>query len=86
LYLAIPLLAGAAAVRRELRPVFYGVSIVFALNLWLFFGLGRGYPPPPRTLTVIDSTVWLALANCGLFCCHASVFARIAHTTETPQK
>ena len=85
LYLAIPLLGGAAAVHRELRPVFYGVSIAFALNLWLFFGLGRGYPPPPRNLTIIDSTVWLALANCGLFCLHACVFARITRRLERTQ-
>ena len=71
LYLAIPLLGGAAAVHRELRPVFYGVSIAFALNLWLFFGLGRGYPLPSRNLTIIDSTVWLALANCALLAVHA---------------
>ena len=71
LYLAIPLVSGAAAVRRELRPVFYGVSIVFALNLWLFFGLGRGYPPPPRHLTVVDTTVLLAAANCALLILHA---------------
>jgi hypothetical protein len=71
LYLAIPLLGGAAAVHRELRPVFYGLSLAFALNLWLFFGLGRGFPLPPRNLTVVDTTVLLALANCALLMMHA---------------
>jgi hypothetical protein len=78
LYLAVPLLAGAAAVSHELRPVFYGISIVFALNLWLFFGLGRGFPPPSRSLTIVDTTVWLAIANCALLWFHASRFRRVS--------
>jgi hypothetical protein len=73
LYLAIPMLAAAAAFRPRLRPVLAGVSGVLALNLYLFFGLGRGLPLPPRNLTVIDSTVLLALANCALFVWHARV-------------
>ena len=52
-----------------------GVSAVFALNLYLFFGLGRGFPLPPRNFTIIDSTVLLALANCALFVWHARVFS-----------
>ncbi len=71
LYLAVPLLAAAAAVHPHLRPVFHGVSAVFALNLFLFFGIGRGFPLPPRNLTLIDTTVLLALANCALLCLHA---------------
>jgi hypothetical protein len=75
LYLAVPLLAGAAAFRPRLRPVFLGVSAVFALNLYLFFGFGRGLPLPPRNFTVIDSTVIVAAANCVLFAWHARVFS-----------
>ncbi len=78
LYLAVPLLAGAAAVLRGLRPVFYGVSAVFALNLWLFFGFGRGLPPPSRNITVIDATVLLAAANCALLGLHAMRIARVS--------
>jgi hypothetical protein len=77
LYLAVPLLAGAAAIHRQLRPVFYGVSAVFALNLFLFFGLGRGFPLPPRNFTVIDATVPLALANCALLLLHARQLTQI---------
>jgi 4-amino-4-deoxy-L-arabinose transferase-like glycosyltransferase len=77
LYLAVPLLAAAAAVHRQLRPVFYGVSAVFALNLFLFFGIGRGFPVPPRNFTVIDSTVLLALANCALLLLHARRLTQI---------
>jgi hypothetical protein len=75
LYLAVPLLAAAAASRPRLRPVLGGVSGVLALNLYLFFGLGRGLPLPPRNLTIIDSTVLLALANCALFVWHARVLS-----------
>ncbi len=77
LYLAVPLLAGAAAIQRELRPVFYGISALFALNLFLFFGLGRGFPLPPRNLTVIDATVLVALANCALLWLHARQLTQI---------
>jgi hypothetical protein len=75
LYLAVPLLAAAAAFRPRLRPVLAGVSGVLALNLYLFFGLGRGLPLPPRNFTIIDSTVLLALANCTLFVWHARVLS-----------
>jgi hypothetical protein len=76
LYLAVPLLAAAAAGRPRLRPVLIGVSVICTLNLLLFFGLGRGIPLPPRHVTVIDATVVVALANCALFVWHARVFSR----------
>jgi hypothetical protein len=58
-------------VNHALRPVFYGVSAVFALNLFLFFGLGRDFPLPPRNLTIVDATVLVAVANCVLLIVHA---------------
>ena len=76
LYLAVPLLALAAAVRPRLRPMLFGVSAVLALNLYLFFGFGRGLPLPPRNVTIVDSTVILALLNCALFVWHARIFSR----------
>ena len=75
LYLAVPLLAGAAACRPRLRPVLLSMSIVFALNLYLTVGLGRGVPLPPRNLTMIDSTVLLAAVNCALLVWHARRFS-----------
>jgi hypothetical protein len=75
LYLAVPLLAGAAASRPRLRPVLLSMSIVFALNLYLTVGLGRGFPLPPRNLTMIDSTVLLAALNCALLVWHARRFS-----------
>ncbi|HEX6974248.1 MAG TPA: hypothetical protein VF147_07600 [Vicinamibacterales bacterium] len=74
LYLAVPLLALASATRPGLAPVLTAVSGVFALNLFLFFGIGRGFPLPPRNLTVIDTTVLLAIANTGLLVWHARRF------------
>jgi hypothetical protein len=83
LYLAVPLLAGAAAIHPRLRPVFYGLSAVFALNLFLFFGIGRGFPLPRRNFTVIDATVLLALANCALLLMHARQLTQITEP-DTP--
>jgi hypothetical protein len=76
LYLAVPLLAAAAAPWPQLRPLLAGISIVFALNLYLFFGFGRGLPLPPRNITIVDATVLVALANCALFVWHTRRFAR----------
>jgi hypothetical protein len=69
---------GGLAVLRGLPPVFYGVSAVFALNLWLFFGFARGLTPPSRNITVIDATVLLAAANCALLGLYAMRIARVS--------
>lgn len=69
------MLAGAAASRPRLRPALLATSIVFALNLYLTVGLGRGFPLPPRNLTLSDSTVLLAAANCALLVWHARRFS-----------
>lgn len=75
LSLAVPLLALAAGPRSGLRPIHIAVSIVITLNLFLFFGLGRGFPLPPRTFPIIDATVLLAALNCVLLVWHARVFS-----------
>ena len=77
LYAAIPLLVVAAAGHRRLRPVLWAVSAIFALNLNAFYGVSEyidGYAVP-RTLTVIDLTVWLALANCATLVWHGWVLS-----------
>jgi Gpi18-like mannosyltransferase len=76
LYFALPLLALAAASRPHLRPIHLAVSAVVGLNLFLFFGLGRDFPLPPRNFTIIDATAILAAANCALFVWHVRVFTR----------
>lgn len=77
LYLAVPLLAGAAAARPSLRGPFAAVSAILAANLYLFYGLGRDVPLPPRTFTVIDATVIVAALNVVTLAWHASRFAAL---------
>jgi hypothetical protein len=67
LYLALPLLAGAAATLPHFRGPFALLSAVFALNLFLFYGIGRGFPLPPRGFTVVDATVVLSFVDVGAF-------------------
>jgi hypothetical protein len=52
------------------------------LNLYLFYGLGRRLPLPPRNLTVIDSTVLVALANCALLAWHARRYSAECRTLD----
>ena len=77
LYAAVPLLTLAAAGRRRFVPVLVAVSIVFGLNLNVFYGISEeaGYAIP-RSLTPIDLTVVLALANCAVLVWHAAVLRR----------
>jgi hypothetical protein len=77
LYLALPLMAAAAAMLPRLRGPFYLLSGVFALDLFLFYGLGRGFPLPPRGFTVIDATVVLSFVNVGALVWHARRFAAL---------
>jgi len=81
--LAVPLLALAAALRPGLRPLFYVVSGIVALNLNLFNGLGRGFGwGIPRGLLVIDLSVLLALANVAALVWHGRILAREAARPE----
>lgn len=74
LYAAAPLLILAAAGRRRFLPLAVAVSAIFALNLLLFYGLGEGVGYRlPRTWTIVDATVWLAVANCLALVWHAAI-------------
>jgi hypothetical protein len=76
-FLALPLLAIAAALRRAFAPVLAAVSVSFALNLYVIFGVrGDGPPAFVTTLTRIDPSVLLSVINCALFGWMAAVFAR----------
>ena len=67
-YPAVPLFAIAAARIAPLRRVFWITSAIFALNLYLFYGLSRGWPPLiGRGWTGLDLTVLLAVANTAVF-------------------
>lgn len=63
LFLAIPLLAVSAAALPHLRGTLVAVSAIAALNLFLFDGIGKGFPLPPRHLTIVDATLLLAAVN-----------------------
>ena len=67
-FLMLPLLAVTAAVLEQWRTPFWILSAIFALNLNLFYGLGErvGFAIP-RTLTGVDATVWLSVANLCVF-------------------
>jgi hypothetical protein len=78
LYLAIPLMAAAAAVLPRLRGPFYLVSAVFFLNLYLFYGFGRDFPLPSRAFTIVDATVVLSFVNLGALVWHARRFSQEA--------
>ena len=53
---------------RRFSPLLLALSAVLTMNLYLFYGVtGEGPPAIARTLTVIDATIVLALANCALW-------------------
>jgi hypothetical protein len=75
--LAVPLLALAGALRPSLRPLFYAISGIVALNMNLFYGigLGRGWSIP-RMMLGIDLGVLLSFANVACLIWHGRVLAR----------
>ncbi len=75
LFHALPLLAIATTTRPRYWLVLVTVSVIAALNLNLFYGLGDnvGYAIP-RKATGIDATVILAILNCGALVWHALTF------------
>lgn len=78
LYLALPLGAGAAAALPRLRAPYLLVSGIFALNLFLFQGIGRDMPVPPRNVTLVDTTVLLAFVNVTALVWHMRRFSQEA--------
>jgi Gpi18-like mannosyltransferase len=75
--LAVPLLALAAALRPPLRPLFYVVSAIVALNMNLFYGIGMGRGwSVPRLLLGIDLTVLLSIANIAALVWHGRIVAQ----------
>ena len=74
LFAVVPLLVLASAGRRAFRPICVAVSAVVALNLNLFYGFGDGIGYAlPRTMTIVDATVIVALVNCFSLLWHAAV-------------
>jgi hypothetical protein len=62
--LEVPLLALAGALEPALRPLFYVVTVIVALNMNLFDGVGNGMRwAIPRGITFIDASVIVAVVN-----------------------
>jgi Gpi18-like mannosyltransferase len=77
--LAVPLLALAASLRASVRPLFYAVSAIVALNMNLFYGIGMGWGwSVPRLLLGIDLSVLLSIANVAALMWHARTLVREA--------
>jgi hypothetical protein len=77
LFLAIPLAVVAALGVPEYRRVALVLSVVQALNLFLFYGISEGIGwRPPRNLTVVDSSVLLAGVAVVAFVWHLRVYAQ----------
>jgi hypothetical protein len=85
LLLALPLLAGAAAVLSRLRGPLYLVSAVFTLNLFLFQGFGRDFGVPSRGFTIVDATVVLSFVNVRALVWHARRFAQVTASYNSPR-
>jgi hypothetical protein len=81
---AVPMLAAAAALDRRFRPVFWMVSMVAALNLYLFYGAIPGSPPLiNRRTTVVDATVLLSVVNVAAFISLTRLLLRSATPATT---
>jgi hypothetical protein len=68
MHLAVPFLAVGAGLEASYRRIFWTVSAIVALNMYLFYGLGQGWPPViARSWTLVDMTVVLSLVNVAVF-------------------
>jgi hypothetical protein len=77
--LAVPLLALAAALRPSIRRLFWVVSLIVALNMNVFYGIGMGLGwSLPRGLLLVDFSVLLSLANLAALVWHGRVLVREA--------
>lgn len=82
--LMVPLLALSAVLRPRLRPLFVVVSAICALNMNLFYGVGRGAGwAVPRGITLIDATVVLSLINIVALIWHARLIVRESAADRT---
>lgn len=75
--LALPFLLLASIQRAEFRPLFVGLSLTAALNMNVFYGLGRGVGwALPRTATIVDTSVLLSFANLAALVWFGRLIAR----------
>ncbi len=75
---AVVLLAPAAAAEPRLRGVFWTLSAIVTLNLYLFYGFGDGWPPLiSRQVTYVDASVVLAAVSLGTFVWFTRTLGRV---------
>ncbi len=85
LFGAVPLLVIAAAGRRRFRWVLVVISALFALNLNLFYGVSEDVGwAIPRSITLIDLSVVVALLNCVALLWHGHVLVVEARCEPVP--
>lgn len=78
LYLAVPLALLAAVALAPYRRLAWALGLQQALNLFLFYGISEGIGwLPPRGLTIVDTTVVLAVVSVGVFAWHVRILARV---------
>jgi hypothetical protein len=76
-FLVVPLLAIAASLRPAFAPVFAALSVAFALNLYLPFGVRGNGPPDFVYATIpIDIGVVIATVICALFVWFGAILSR----------
>jgi Gpi18-like mannosyltransferase len=81
--LMVPLLALAAALQPALRPLFYVVSAIVALNMNLFYGIGMGRGwSVPRLLLGIDLSVLLSIANVVALVWHGRIVMELTRSRD----
>jgi Gpi18-like mannosyltransferase len=74
---AVLLLVPAAACERRYRGVFWTLTGIVSLNLYLFYGLGDGWPSLiPRSATIVDASVVLAFISLITFAWFTQVVGR----------
>jgi hypothetical protein len=82
--LAVPLAVLAAALRPAFTPLALAISLICALNMNLFYGMGRGWGWAfPRAATPIDASVLLAFVSVGVLIWHGRVLVRAASEDPT---
>jgi hypothetical protein len=82
--LALPFLLLASVQRPELRPLFVLLSLTAAVNMNVFYGLGRGVGwALPRMATFIDVSVVLSFVNLGALAWFATWMARSTRPPDT---
>jgi len=85
LIFVVPFLALAAALQPAIRPLFYAISAIAALNLNLFYGIGLGWGwSIPRMMLGIDLSVLLSFANIAALAWHARVVSGWGITRDQP--